>query len=261
MMLSIKRLIVIAVAILLWQGASAQAIRKAEWSRVKMDQSWERAVKEDKESKSLPIINKYKPGVDKLSVVIGRAAKDLPKHAPQSELSNFAADAIREFASSWMASHGMKGEAEMAVTNFGGIRLSNFPKGDITIAQVMACFPFDNRIVILEMQGKYIRQMMQSFARKGRVEALSGVELYIKGNKVERFRIAGKPLEDEKIYRVATIDFLATGGYGVYSFKNASGMTNTDVQIKDMIVEKIKSLTAAGKELDPKVDGRVKIEK
>lgn len=125
----------------------------------------------------------------------------------------------------------------------------------------MACFPFDNRIVILDMPGKYIRQMLQAFARRGRVEALSGVELQIKAGKVERFRIAGEPLKDDKIYKVATIDFLANGGDNVYSFKNAVGMTNTNVQIKDMIVDKIKALTAEGKKVNPKVDGRVKIEK
>ena len=231
-MLTIKKLIVIAIAILFAISSAAQNIKKAEWSKVKMDSSWESLAEQGKESKSTKIINKYKPAVDELNVVIGEAAKDLPAHSPESELSNF-----------------------------GGIRLSNFPKGDITIAQVMACFPFDNRIVILDMPGKYIRQMLQAFARRGRVEALSGVELYIKANKVERFRIAGEPLKDDKIYKVATIDFLANGGDNVYSFKNAVGMTNTNVQIKDMIVDKIKALTAEGKKVDPKVDGRVKIEK
>ena len=87
------------------------------------------------------------------------------------------------------------------------------------------------------------------------------MELQIKAGKVERFRIAGEPLKDDKIYKVATIDFLANGGDNVYSFKNAVSMTNTNVQIKDMIVDKIKALTAEGKKVDPKVDGRVKIEK
>lgn len=223
-MLTIKKLIVIAIAILFAISSAAQNIKKAEWSKVKMDSSWESLAEQGKESKSTKIINKYKPAVDELNVVIGEAAKDLPAHSPESELSNF-------------------------------------PKGDITIAQVMACFPFDNRIVILDMPGKYIRQMLQAFARRGRVEALSGVELYIKANKVERFRIAGEPLKDDKIYKVATIDFLANGGDNVYSFKNAVGMTNTNVQIKDMIIDKIKALTAEGKKVDPKVDGRVKIEK
>lgn len=260
-MLTIKKLIVIAIAILFAISSAAQNIKKAEWSKVKMDSSWESLAEQGKESKSTKIINKYKPAVDELNVVIGEAAKDLPAHSPESELSNFAVDAIREFADKWLSQQGIEAKTEMAVTNFVGIRLSNFPKGDITIAQVMACFPFDNRIVILDMPGKYIRQMLQAFARRGRVEALSGVELYIKANKVERFRIAGEPLKDDKIYKVATIDFLANGGDNVYSFKNAVGMTNTNVQIKDMIVDKIKALTAEGKKVDPKVDGRVKIEK
>ena len=97
-MLTIKKLIVIAIAILFAISSAAQNIKKAEWSKVKMDSSWESLAEQGKESKSTKIINKYKPAVDELNVVIGEAAKDLPAHSPESELSNFAVDAIREFA-------------------------------------------------------------------------------------------------------------------------------------------------------------------
>ena len=40
-MLTIKKLIVIAIAILFAISSAAQNIKKAEWSKVKMDSSWE----------------------------------------------------------------------------------------------------------------------------------------------------------------------------------------------------------------------------
>ncbi|MGM9721455.1 MAG: hypothetical protein ACI3YW_02355, partial [Candidatus Egerieousia sp.] len=63
-MLTIKKLIVIAIAILFAISSAAQNIKKAEWSKVKMDSSWESLAEQGKESKSTKIINKYKPAVD-----------------------------------------------------------------------------------------------------------------------------------------------------------------------------------------------------
>jgi 5''-nucleotidase/2'',3''-cyclic phosphodiesterase and related esterases len=144
----------------------------------------------------------------------------------------------------------------LALTNFGGIRTS-LPAGDITISDVISVFPFENKIVILEIQGKYIRGIIENFANKQRVEAMSGIKLIIKNRKIKKLLIGGKPLNDNKLYNLATIDFLLGGGDGLYLLKKRERVINTDILIRDAVIQYIQELTDKGEIINPKKDGRV----
>jgi 2',3'-cyclic-nucleotide 2'-phosphodiesterase (5'-nucleotidase family) len=60
-------------------------------------------------------------------------------------------------------------------------------------------------------------------------------------------------------YKVATNDFLATGGDGFAAFKNGTNLTNTFVLVRDAIIEAIKQMTEEGKTIDYEVIGRITI--
>jgi 2',3'-cyclic-nucleotide 2'-phosphodiesterase (5'-nucleotidase family) len=253
-----KYLTITTLSLLISLPAMTQNYKSAEWDRVKMDSSYNSANKELKKLKTHSIIAKYKPAVDSLYIIIGHTPNEIQKFPPESPLSNFAADAIRSTADKYMKERGESATTDMAVTNFGGIRTS-IPAGNISTADIMSVFPFENRVVIVKMQGKYIRQMMQTFARTHRVEALSGVEVIINNGKLDKCLIGGKPIDDNKIYRIATIDFLIAGGDNVFSLKNNNGITETGILIRDAIIKMINKETAAGRDINPQKDGRVKI--
>ena len=99
----------------------------------------------------------------------------------------------------------------------------------------------------------------RNYAKKGYVECLSGVELVIDNYRITKFNIAGKPLDPNKTYNFATINFLLDGGEGSRIGTYADKVIDTDVLIRDAVVDHIKSLTAQGKKIDPKMDGRVVI--
>ena len=128
----------------------------------------------------------------------------------ESELGNLCADAFK-----WRTG------ADIAAINGGGMR-SDLPAGDITRGDIMAIFPFGNTIQVVEISGKAIREMLEHSvfaypASFGGFLDVSGVTFDFDptqpvGQKVSNIRIAGQPLDEGKIYNMASNDFLFVGG-------------------------------------------------
>ncbi|MCF0178537.1 MAG: hypothetical protein HUJ90_07905, partial [Bacteroidales bacterium] len=68
-----------------------------------------------------------------------------------------------------------------------------------------------------------------------------------------------KPIDDNRIYKLATINFLLDGGDDSRVGSISENVTETDIFIRDAIIEQIKKITARGEVLDLHTDGRVKI--
>ncbi|MBP5316694.1 MAG: 5'-nucleotidase C-terminal domain-containing protein [Bacteroidales bacterium] len=203
---------------------------------------------------AVDIISKYEPQVAPLMEIIGYTDRVIEsRRGPESELSNFAADVIRARAEKEIGE-----PVQLAMTNYGGIRTA-MPKGDVRVYDIFSIFPFENDIVVCKVKGSKLRQFFDNYAKKGYVECLSGVELVIDNYRITKFNIAGKPLDPNKTYNFATINFLLDGGDGSRIGTYADKVIDTDVLIRDAVVDHIKSLTAQGKKIDPKMDGRVVI--
>ncbi len=229
----------------------AQNYKKAEWSRVKMDSTWNSST-----GKATEVIDKYRPSVDSLLLPIGATVEELTAYPPEDKLSNLAGDIMLAFGNEWLAkSIGPDVKADMSITNFGGIRAS-MPCGTVTSFDVISIFPFDNKIMILDLEGKYVRMLMENFAKRARVEAMGGVRLKIDHNDLVECTVAGEPIDDSRIYKVVTIDFLLGGGDSVYALKYASKVEDTGLYMRDVVIDYIKALTAAGKKVEAAKDGR-----
>ena len=59
--------------------------------------------------------------------------------------------------------------------------------------------------------------------------------------------VAGQPLEDDKVYDVATISFLLNGGDGLRLADGSLSVNQYDVLISDAVLEYVEALTAEGK--------------
>jgi len=201
------------------------------------------------------IIDFYKPEMDRLMQgVVGSSVAELRSSRPESLLSNFTVDALLEFARKHT-----KGTVSFSLTNFGGIRAA-LPAGNIRIYDIYSIFPFENYVVILDVAGSTVRKLFESFARN-RVEAMSyNVQLEIKAGELKEALIDGAQIEDTKIYRIATIDFLMGGGDNVVALKEAIAVEETGLLIRDAILEKIANLTSNGKKVTATFTNRVKLE-
>ena len=193
------------------------------------------------------------PKMSALKERVGFCPEEMVAHGPESGLSNLLADALRA-----------EGERifgvpmDFALSNFGGIRCP-MPQGDVVLDDILAMFPFKNYVVYAQVKGKELRKLFDQFAMT-KVQCISGAKLVIKDKQVVSAEIGGKPIEDEKVYNVATIDFLLDGGDRIAIGAMADDVKLSDVLISDFMLRCVRSLTEAGKPIAYATDGRVIVE-
>ncbi|MDR1783327.1 MAG: 5'-nucleotidase C-terminal domain-containing protein [Dysgonamonadaceae bacterium] len=226
------------------------AVKSVEVTRILADTALDAAAGREMTA----LVNSYKMKMDEeMKVVIGKAAREMHKGMPQGLLSNFAADAVRAYSTQ------LWGEIDFAVLNNGGMR-TNLNEGLITVGSVYEIFPFENTLVMLELPGKAVREFF-NFVANNRGEALSdNIELVIKDRKTASLKIGGKPLDESKTYKVATIDYLAEGNDRMTALTKASVSVPTDILLRDVIISYIKQLTSKNQLVDAKLDNRITIE-
>jgi len=143
---------------------------------------------------------------------------------------------------------------QVAVTNGGGLR-ADIPAGPLTYGQVFEAIPFDNRFAIVDVKGSHLRKLVSSnLQRGGAILSWGGLaaRARCKGQKLElSITVGGKPLDDNKAYKLATSDFLASGGDGLIGrLKLPEGSVKlTEVIIRDAMVEVLKKKKGT---IDPK---------
>lgn len=141
----------------------------------------------------------------------------------ESALGNLVADAIRQEVN-----------ADVALVNPGGIRAS-IDAGAITYEQIFRSFPFDNHVATLEVTGKELKTILRvsQNGAKGyfpisgarlrliRIGEEAGSDDLNKDGKIQPWEVNrlldahlanGDKIKDEKTYKLATLDFLVTGG-------------------------------------------------
>ena len=227
------------------------AVKNIEVTRVEMDSTWEPATPTEMQA----LVNSLKTKmIDETQKIIGTANQTLTKGKPQSLLTNFTADAMLESAS------GLWGPVDFAVMNVGGIR-NTLNQGEISVGEMYEIYPFNNRLVLLELQGKFVKEFFDFVAETGGVGLSKNLEVVIQDKAVESLKIGGQAVDDNKIYRVATIDYLAEGNDGMTAFTKAVKVTDSNKLLRDILIEYIKKLTATNKAVDANLDNRIIIEK
>jgi 2',3'-cyclic-nucleotide 2'-phosphodiesterase (5'-nucleotidase family) len=193
----------------------------------------------------------YKVQLEKeMNEVIGFAVQDLKIHGPESLLSNFSADVYRQVAATSIQS-----PVDIAIVNLKGLRAS-VPAGNITVSRIFELMPFENELVVLWIRGEELQSLFDFFASIGG-EGVSGMKMGIREGKAVEVNIGGVPIDRDKVYVVATNDYLAEGNDGMVQLKNATKRVNTGIKIRDMLIEYIRNESEAGRKINPKLDGRV----
>jgi 5'-nucleotidase / UDP-sugar diphosphatase len=123
--------------------------------------------------------------------------------------------------------------ADAAIMNGGGIRAGKvYPPGTtITRRDVLAELPFNNRVVTVEVSGRALRQALENGLALmpdagGRFPQVSGIVLDADlrrpaGDRITSLKIGNAAVDEARIYQVATIDFIARGGDGYVTLRDA----------------------------------------
>ena len=203
---------------------------------------------------AIDILSPYMASVDSIiGKVIGYSDMLMSADRPESLLSNFVADAYVAEADK------LGKKVDFGLCNIGGLR-SDMPLGEVTTGNVMNISPFMNYFTILELKGEYVNDLFRQIA-KSKGEGISKeVKLVINnaGGVIES-SINGKPVNPQKTYRIATINYLAEGNDHLEALKNHLKCEVRKELAQDILMDYIYDQTIAGKHLTSAIDGRITI--
>jgi 2',3'-cyclic-nucleotide 2'-phosphodiesterase (5'-nucleotidase family) len=156
----------------------------------------------------------------------------------ESEMGDWVTDVMREFDTS----------IDFALTNSGGLR-ANIDAGEITFGEIFEALPFDNTLVVVELDGAEVRQALEEGVNGDHgVIQVSGLEFTFDYDAPQGSRIIGDvidlstglPLDPAATYYVAVNDFMAAGGDG-YGTLGSNPQTNTYELVRDLVVDWVRA--------------------
>jgi hypothetical protein len=107
------------------------------------------------------------------------------------------------------------------------------------------------------MKGSEVRRLLEDMAA-GRFQVLGGVKVVAENRQLVSAEVAGAPIDDDKVYGVATISFLLKGGDGLALEDISMSVQHfEEVDIIDAIMDFVRAEKAAGRPLTKELDGRV----
>lgn len=153
-----------------------------------------------------------------------------------------------------LAAQRERADADFAVMSGGGVR-DSIESGDITYKNVLKVQPFGNTLVHVDMKGSEVEQYLAVVANmkpdSGAYAQFANVSLVADGKGVSEVKINGQPLEADKTYRMATLNFNALGGDGYPKLDGLPSYVNTgfiDAEVLKQYIEKHSPLDAAAYE-------------
>lgn len=157
---------------------------------------------------------------------------------PDSPLGNLFTDAYRAGAPG----------ADVSMNNTSGGLRADLPAGPLTYGAVFEVMPFDNRLVTFHLTGAELRKVLAAqIAKVPALVGLSGLQVRVTCERgavnVGMLRPNGAPVTDTDRLLVATTDFLATGGDGIFvPVTPPNGFTiERDIGlVRDVVVESLK---------------------
>lgn len=185
---------------------------------------------------------------------LGESAVDFAgRHAVDADVHSMG-DLIAEILLNFAA----KEKADAALINWGSMR-ADLAKGPVRYADVSTVLPFDNAVAILDLTGAELLESMDMAVSKaygksaGAYPHVAGMTIHYckaepcpnalrKGGRVTALTIAGKALEPQATYRIATHDYLTKGGDFYAIFKAACERAgnyckNTGTLTRDMVAD------------------------
>lgn len=186
----------------------------------------------------------------KTKEVVGYSVEAMAHGRVETALGNFAVDRIKDCVEKVFGK-----KADLAITNFGGIRI-DMPKGDVLKEDILSMFPFKNHLCYVTLSGARLRKIFDVFAEFG-AQPVSGAKVVIKGDRVVDVTIGGEPVDDNRMYGLATIDFLLDGGDHFYMGEGAEEVEMSEVLISEALLDYLKELKDRGGVIESHIEGRV----
>jgi len=200
------------------------------------------AIQSSADSTSLAIIAPYQKAIEQeMNEVLTYTKYDLEKGRPQSTLGNFVTDLCLNYA-----------DAHMCVMNNGGLR-TTINKGNITRGKLYELMPFENELVLLELDENDYLGLLNYICKRGG-EPFSGIDITMtEERKIINHSVPVDFSKGEKV-KVLTSDYLANGGDKMSFFQNKEQL-KVGIKLRDAIIDYCTKTDTINMQLD----GRIKI--
>lgn len=166
---------------------------------------------------------------------------------PESVLGNLVTDMVRSLLPE---KTGM--EADVVILNRGGLRIP-LPEGEVTVGTMFELLPFENYVVLLRFAGVELLRIADEIAVEGG-EPVSGLTLVISDGGAREVLVGGERVDGERLYWVATNNWLADGGGPMPTLWEPRERIDTEVLIRDIFIEYL----SARDVIEPLLDGRIR---
>lgn len=183
------------------------------------------------------------PAMAEVKQVVGYSTRVMTRTKPECELYDWFVDELMRATAD---STGKK--IDIGIANRGGVRI-DMPAGEILCDDIQSMFPFKNNLCYVALHGRDVRAVLDQMAATS-FQILGGIKVVAKNGKIVSATVNGEPLDDDRIYGVATINFLLDGGDGLSVGKNAVETIYCNGWLYDTMLAYVRSLTAAGKPVE-----------
>ena len=220
-------------------------VRSFCWERVEVTS----ALDESPSEEAMSIVAPYREKVDSIMAPpLGLSRVAMKAGRPESLLGNWAADVMVEGSTAT----GME-PADMGLFNVGGLR-AVMPEGIVRRGDIMLISPFENYLVVLEMKGKDLMELMENIASTRGEGVSSSVRMKItQDGKLLSCTVGGKEIDPKRTYTIATIDYLAEGNDKMTALKKATKRHDMGLVARDVMMEYV----VKHRVIDSKIEGRI----
>ncbi|MBC8300263.1 MAG: 5'-nucleotidase C-terminal domain-containing protein [Pelagibacterales bacterium] len=206
----------------------------------------------EKDNKIVAFINPYKNNVDKqMDSVLAYSPVDYDKKngVLNTAIGNMMADVILKLSNPVYRARTNK-NIDFVLLNHGGIR-SIISKGDITFRTAYKVMPFENSVVVCELKGRDLYELINYLTLNRKAHPISGINIVLDKNyNLLDVKINGKKIDENKIYSVATSDYLLNGGDKMTFFSKSKKNTTLDYKIRNVLIDYFKEVDTVNFKID-----------
>ncbi len=202
------------------------------------------------------IIQPYRDSLDlAMNKVIGTSSASMRSFKPESPLSSFVADLVYDAGFKVLEEQGYPQPKLVALVNVRGLR-APMPEGPILLRNAYEIMPFENLMTAVLFNGEQLNQFFHIVAHENG-DGIAGATFTLTETGPESIRVNGQPLKDTENYWVVTSDYLVEGGDGYSIFGESNTHLTTNLTIRDLIIERIESMTAQNQVVSPDMSVRI----
>jgi 2',3'-cyclic-nucleotide 2'-phosphodiesterase (5'-nucleotidase family) len=248
--MKISKLILISFIVLFAACKPVYVVQKTEQAIYSFSDS----VNTKDDSAVYAFILPYKEKMEaEMKTVLAQSEYTMERGVPESRLGNFVADAcMKETEKFYHPADGHS--ADFSFFNTGGLRRP-LPKGNITRGDVFELMPFENELVILTLNGVYVKKIFNFIASKDGAP-VSRVKFKLRNKEAMDIYINNQPLDTNKIYKALTSDYLANGGDS-YNFLVSIPKEYLNLKVRDALIQYLTEEGKSGRIISVNTDGRI----